>query len=268
MNEIYFPVEKVPVEDICIPGLEHPSGISHAIVVTKPDGVKRVVQYCSDIYYLVENSSIVPVFESEISRFYNVEKKIKVDRFARFFIDFILKDKLISIMEKDQIFPRIRLINSYDGSIRYHFQTGFWRVVCSNGMMRPAGTIKEFQSMHTPKLGKETSFEEVLAMTSEFLAEASEISEVYHELQEQPVNDWMMRIEEVTEETGFPVSLQEDVTERMGIELDILGGGSQPTDWLVYNAFNYQLNHNEELKAKESKKDAMDQEVLAYLLKY
>jgi len=267
MDEIYLPVEKVPVEDITIPGLEHPSGLSHAIVVTKPDGVRRVVQYCSEIYYLVENSSIIPVFEKEISRFYQVEKKIRIDRWSRFFIDFILKDKLVSIQDKDPVFPRIRLINSYDGSIKYHFQMGFWRLICSNGLMVPAGTIKEFKSMHTPKIGKETSFEEVLAMTSEFLAESNEAAEIYYELQDQPADDWMMRIEEVVEETAFPVSLQENVTERMGHELDLIPG-AQPTDWLVYNAFNYQLNHNEDLKAKQSKKDGMDQEVLAYLLKY
>jgi len=266
MTDIYFPVEKVPVEDICGPDFEHPSGISHAVVVTKPDGIKRVVQYCSELYYLVPNDSIIPEFEKEMSRFFKIEKKIGMSRYARFFIDFILMEKAMAMAPKDLVFPRIRLINSYDGSMRYHFQAGFWREICSNGMM---GLVweKGIKMMHTPKLGKETSFGAVMEMASEFLAESSEVLEVYKELQDTITGDWMDRIEEVTEETSFPVTLKEDVIERMGTELDLLGEG-EPNDWLIYNAFNYQLNHNEGLKAKESKKDTMDQEVLQYLLKY
>jgi len=265
MTDIYFPVRKVPVEEIT-PGFEHPSGISHAIVVTKPDGIKRVVQYCSELYYLVPNDSIIPEFEKELSRFFKVEKHIKMSRWARFFIDFVLTEKVMAMTKNDAVFPRIRLINSYDGSIRYHFRAGFWRQICSNGMM---GVVweKGIKQMHTPKLGKETSFGAVMEMASEFLAEASEILEIYRELQDNSVKDWMDRIEEVVEETAFPVTLKENVIERMGTELDILGVG-EPNDWLIYNAFNYQLNHNEDLKAKESKKDDMDQEVLQYLLKY
>jgi len=265
MTDIYFPVEKVPVEEIT-PGFEHPSGISHAIVVTKPDGKKRVVQYCSDIYYLVPNDSIIPEFEKEMSRFFKIEKQVRMSRWARFFIDFILMEKGTQMAPKDMVFPKIRLINSYDGSIRYHFQAGFWRQICSNGMM---GFVweKGIKQMHTPKLGKETSFGAVMEMASEFLAESSDILEVYKELQDSEVPDWMNRIEEVAEETAFPITMQEDVVERMGTELDMLSG-TVPNDWLIYNAFNYQLNHNEDLKAKESKKDAMDQEVLQYLLKY
>ena len=267
MTDIYFPVEKVPVEEITIPELEHPSGISHAIVVTKPDGIKRVVQYCSELYYLVPNESIIPVFETEMSRFFNVEKKIKMDKWARFFIDFILKDKAVIMNPVDTVFPRIQLINSYDGSIRYHFLVGYYRLVCSNGLIVPAGFVKQIVSMHTPKLGDETSFENVLQMTSEFLAETSDITEIYRELQDQSVRDWMLRIEEVVEETSFPISLQEDVIDRMGIEL-ATNTKAKPNDWLIYNSFNYQLNHNEGLKAKHSKKNGMDQEVFEYLLKY
>lgn len=266
MTDIYFPVEKVPVKEI-MPGYEHPSGISHAIVVTKPDGTKRVVQYCSNTYYLVPNNTIIPIFEKEISRFFKIEKRIRAFNWAIFSIDFLLKDKLISIMDEDLILLRITMINSYNGSRKYHFQTGFFRVICSNGMMIPAGSVNKITAMHTPKLGKETSFEAVLEMTSKFLSEASEIAEVYYELQEQPVSDWMMRIEEVAEGTKFPISLKEDVTDRMYQELLALPE-AEPNDWLVYSAFNYQLNYNEEFKAKESKREEMDQDVLAYLLKY
>ena len=60
-KDLYFPVEKVLVDQI-MPGYEHPSGISHAVIVTKPDGTKRVVNYCSDIYHLVPNETVMGSF--------------------------------------------------------------------------------------------------------------------------------------------------------------------------------------------------------------
>lgn len=266
MTDIYFPVRKVPIEEIAA-GYDYPSGLSHAIIVTKPDGEERIVQFCSDLYHLVPNDTVIPELEKEVSRFFKIEKKIKMWGWSRFFIDFIIKDKSIEISKGDNVFARFRTINSYDGAIRYHYQMGFWRQICGNGLTIPIGEVRELVSMHTPKLGKETSFEALLQMTSEFMAEASDIAEIYYELQENTVKDWMMRIEEVAEETSFPISLTEDVAYRMGKELEALPG-IEPNDWLVYNAFNYQLNHNDELKAKESKKDTMDQEVLDYLLRY
>ena len=264
MTDLYFPVEMVPVEDI-MPGFEHPSGIDHAIVVTLPDGVKRVVQYCSETYHLVPNEEIVPKFQNEISRFFKVDMSIKIYRWSRFYVDFIMKDKQMMVSTKDSVFPRVRLVNSYDGSVKYQFLVGFWRQVCSNGMM--GWKWEGFKAMHTPKLGNETSFEAVMGMTSEFLAEATEMVEIYRELQDNTMDDWMGRIEEVVEETKFPVSMEENVVERMGQELDIFKG-TLPNDWLVYNAFNYQVNHNDGWKAKESKKDEIDQEVMQFLMSY
>lgn len=267
MTDIYFPVEKVAVEDI-MPGYDHPSGISHAIVATLPDGARRVLQYCSNLYSLVPNEQIIPPFEQELSKYYKVEKNISMDRWSRFYVDFVIKEHAINIGQgKDPIFPKITLINSYDGSIKYNFMAGFFRLICTNGMMVPEGEVQKLKSMHTPRIEKLTEYGAVMEMVSEFLSVAQDTSEVYHELQEQETSDWLMRIEEVTESTSFPATLQEDVSARMGLELDE-GTGLIPTDWLVYSAFNYQLNHNEGLKAKQSKKDAMDQEVLEYLLRY
>lgn len=266
MTDIYFPVEKIPVDQI-ISGFEHPSGINHVIVITKPGGVKRIVQYCSEIYHLVPNAEVVPAFETELSKFFKVEKRIRMRNWARFYIDFILKDKMLEVVEKDAVFPKITLINSYDGAVKYQFTSGFYRLICTNGLTIPVGEQRKFKSMHTPKLGKETSFGAVLEMASEFLASASDIFESYRELHEQQVRNWELRIEEVVEETSFPPSLQEDVMARMQIEMSLFKE-LPPSDWMIYNAFNYQLNHNEDLKAKESKKEDVDSEVLEYLLKY
>jgi hypothetical protein len=41
--------------------------------------------------------------------------------------------------------------------------------------------------------------------------------------------------------------------------------GQVPNDWLVYNAFNYQLNHNENFKSNEVFKTLYDRQVFNFV---
>ena len=41
---------------------------------------------------------------------------------------------------------------------------------------------------------------------------------------------------------------------------------SPVTDWLIYNAFNYQLNHNEKIGFFEEYKEVVDQKILEFML--
>ncbi len=266
LNEIYFPVEKIPNPEL-EKGVELPSGLQYAVQVTKPDGVKRIVNYCSEIYHLVPNDTVIPLFLDTISKYYKVETKVKISQWARFYVDFNLKDKGVIIDKGDPVFPSIRIINSYDGSIKYQYANRLWRQICSNGMGVWTGGNVSMKMMHTPAIGEEVSFEGIMEMTSMFLAELGEHTEVYKELADQRVRNPELRVEEIIEETSFPTTFHEDVLYRLNEEKEQLRL-PEITDWLVYNAFNYQLNHNEELKAKESKKEKMDQEVLTYLLNY
>lgn len=266
LNEIYFPVEKIPNPSLD-DGVELPSGLQYAVQVTKPNGEKRIVNYCSEVYELVHNESILPLFLETIERYYKIEVRTKMRDWSKFFIDFIILDKPVQITNQDYINAKIRVINSYDGSIKYQYANSFWRKVCGNGLHAWVGGDTKLKKMHTPAIGEKVTFEAVMEMTSKFMAEIGEHSEVYKELAEAPVRDPELRIEEIIEETSFPTSLQEDVMYRLEEERNALNL-TQITDWFIYNAFNYQLNHNEELKAKESKKEKMDQEVLDFLLTY
>jgi len=265
LKDLYFPVEKIENPEIA-KGVELPSGLQHAVQITKPDGVKRIVNYCSDLYHLVPNEQVIPLFLDEISRYYDVDVDFKIRDWARFQIHFIIKNKAVDIMRGDKLFPKLDVINSYDGSRRYQYVGGIWRQVCGNGM-GVWDTKTRLTKMHTPAIGEEVSFGKVMELVSQFIADLSEHTEVYHELQESEINDPAGRIEEVIEETNFPTTLHEDVLFRLEEERNQLQM-EYVTDWLIYNAFNYQLNHNTSLKAKEGKKENMDQEVLQYLLTY
>lgn len=266
ISDLFFPVQKVPVEEI-MPGYIHPSGISHAVIVTLPNGTKKVVNYCSEIYHLVPNETVVQPFIDSMKNFFEIDVKFSIVGYSVSFIDIIFKKSPLLMTPGDIIYPKIRMVNSYDGTRKYQFIAGLWRQICTNGMGLPHGAQREFKGMHTPKLGGETNFEHVLSMASEFLASSADIFEAYQELHEQRVKMPKFRIEEVIEATSFPSSLELDVAERLALEM---GSLKQPeaNDWLIYNAFNYQLNHNEDIKTKEKKREDIDREVLDYLIKY
>lgn len=267
LKDIYFPVEKVEVDHI-MPGFEHTSGLKNAIVVTKPDGQKRVVKYVSDIYHLVPNQSVIDPFIKHMGQFFEVEAVVSMRNWASFQVSILLKDKIFEIMKGDAIFPKIDQINSYDSSRKYQFRAGFHRLICENGMTAPVGPAHlNIKRMHTPSIEALTSFEAVVEMAHELMEIAEEPVELYRELAGQETSDLQERIEEVIEETGFPRSLGEDVAYRANLEMDALGL-KMANDWLVYSAFNYQLNHSEDIKAKEGKKDNIDEAVLSYLTDY
>lgn len=266
LQELYVPVEVIPNPDID-KGIEVPSGLKNVVRVTKPDGTQRTVNYCSDIYHLVKNEDVVVPFQQAISKYYEVEPSFRIRDWSKFYVDFIIKNKSVSIMKGDDLQTRIRMINSYDGSAKYQFYVSFWRKVCANGMMGWVDAGHRVKKMHTPAIGKEVEFGSILEMTSLFIADMSDNSELYKELTDHELTRPYERIEEVIEETSFPTSLAEDVVERFEKEKDILSV-KVANDWLVYNAFNYQLNHNQDVQTKEQKRDKIDVEVLDHLINY
>lgn len=266
LEDIYFPVEKVPSDSIA-PGYTFPNGINNAIVINTPKGEKKVVNYCSDIYFLVKNQDIIPPFMEEIKKHWAVDTIVSHRGYTQFFIDFILKDKGLGIMKDDKVFPRVRLANSYDSKLKYHFDLGFLREICTNGMTIPYGSSYKLKKLHTPSLDDLTSFEAVMEMTSNFLKLSEQLSEGYFELTTHKVRNIESRIDDVLDATRFSPGLRDDVLERLEIERQQLKL-TEVSDWLVYNAFNYQLNHNEDLKTKELKKEDIDAEVLNFLINY
>ena len=265
IKSIFFPVEKIPTVDL-LPGYEYPSDSNHAVVITKPDGTKKVVNFCSEDYQLVKNSEVVPAFLDEVSKFWDIDTQIRQNGWSQFFIDIIIKNDAHKVVQVGEVFPKIRMVNSYDGRIRYHFNMGFWRKVCSNGLSIPLSENIVIRKLHTPGITKVTEFSAVLQMTTEFISKADGFVELYRELTDQVLRNPQDRVKEVIEETKFPSSLEESVMERLQFESRLIN--TPINDWMVYNAFNYQLNHSEEVKTKEMKRVEVDEEIINYLLNY
>lgn len=265
IKSIFFPVEKVSMADI-MPGYQYPSDSSHAIRVIKPDGSKAIVNFCSEDYQLVRNEDVVTPFITEMQKFWEIDTQVKQNGWSQFFVDVILKSQAHKVIKVGEIFPKVRMINSYDGRIRYHFDMGFWRKVCSNGLTVPLDGGVSIKKLHTPGITQVTEFSAVLQMVTEFIKKADDLVELYKELTDQVLRSPIDRVKEVIEETKFPSSLEEDVMKRLEYEANLMA--TPINDWMVYNAFNYQLNHSEEVKTKEIKRMEVDEQVINYLLNY
>jgi hypothetical protein len=86
----------------------------------------------------------------------------------------------------------------------------------------------------------------------------------YKQLADQKIPNLEERVEEVMLNSKFPKRQQEAVLERVNQEISEYKIAQ--TDWAVYNGFNGELNHNEEIGMPEHKKNQLDQQILDYLL--
>jgi len=262
LEPIFMPVQKVEAKSI-LKGYSFNSDNSHMIVVKTPIGMK-VVNSCSEDYTIVSNKEILLPFVDELLGKYNLGVTVNKRKDAQFYIDFNLPDKQFKVLKKDDLIPRMRIQNSYNGRVKYCIELGFCRLVCTNGMTVPEGFHSRVKMMHTPGAGEGLALAKSMTMLAEFIKNAPAIMEPYMQLSNKPVKDIEGRVQEILENTKFPKRQAEEVLDRINFEINTLK--LPATDWLIYNGFNYQLNHNEAINTVEHKKDKIDESVLIHLL--
>lgn len=267
LKSLLYPVEKVHSEDL-VPGMQFGQQQSRAIVVNTPKG-RKVVNFCSPQYHLVPNRDIIePIIEALDG--YKLDFVTWNRGDARFSLDILVNDITTEVGNKDKVIPRVRLYNSYDGRLKYQFHMGFFRLICSNGMVIAAEGFEDKniskKMRHTPSLEKHTTKVIVKDMVESFKDNLDIFKLPFDTLNKQKVGNLEQRVEDVINATKFPSRRTEDVIERVQYEVGQL---KKPiiTDWLVYNSFNFQLNHNKDIKTDIHKKENIDQQVLSFLLK-
>lgn len=262
-----FPVEKVKVMDL-VQGSTVAStknGITHAIVNMEKD---EILSFVSEDYALIKNTDIIDAFE----KFFG-ERDIKVEmqtwayNDVKFKISFSLLDYIEPIQLNDLVFPQFYILNSYNRTQRYLFGMSVLREVCGNGL---TAWVQEdvVNMLHTPGADDGIATKESLELIQDFLPAFEETLDPYYELAERviPTRDALFaRIDEVAGEVKFPVKLIEDA--KFQAMSEVQDYEFTPSDWLVYNALNYQLNHNaENLLGRKANK--LDHKVLDYLMNY
>jgi hypothetical protein len=263
-QNLLYPVYKVASEELQ-PGILTNSYNSHAIVVETPGG-KLKVNDCSSEYSLIRNNAIIePIVEGLISRGHKIQVQGIAWNNAVFSFNIIAGLGPNEKVVVDKLYPSINTLNSYNGKIRCTSRLNIFRGLCENGLMLPEESMARFlEFSHTPSNEEHIAVGKILQLFEEFLLHADAIAEVYDDLKVSPVSNVEARVEEVIENTKFPKKFQEDVLDRINLEATKFH--LKQTDWLVYNGFNYQLNHHEELVWDPKKRVVADQEILAYLL--
>jgi hypothetical protein len=260
-ENLIYPVRKVPTEEIT-PGIITNSYNSHAVVVETPQGLLKVND-CSKDYQLIRNEAIIRPIIEDLGKRHKIFIQGLSWHDAVFNIS-IAVDKELGKVEVDKLYPMIRLLNSYNGKIRAVIDMGIWRGVCTNGLTVPEGFNEFREYSHTPSNEEHLAVGQILETFERFLEHTDDVLDVYDDLKSSPVSNISFRVEEVIENTNFPAKFGEDVADRINFEAAKFH--LRQTDWLVYNGFNFQLNHHEELVWDPKKRAKADREILTYLL--
>lgn len=262
---LFFPIKKMKASNFVKKGLEFTPNKSHFVVADTPDG-QYVVNTCSSTYELINNQELITPVIEKLEAAYDLKIKASVHNYSRFHVDFVIQDHNVGTRKKDDIFPRIRLNNSYDGSMKYSYEFGFYRLVCTNGLTAPiAGTQHKMKMMHTPAAGDSVALNKTLDAIDIFVEQSAQIIKGYKPLMDKNYKTLAQATEKMMEaikETKYPGRQSELAAERLAKEVNM---GYPLNDWLVYNAMNFALFQNES-KMKEHKRAGMDIKVLNYLL--
>ena len=264
LKDLYFDVEKVNLEEL-FPKYKFSPNKRFGIIAKD----NHIVNTCSAQYGLVSNFDLLEPLLKELEG--NFGKHVEIQKATNrnnsaFYIDFIINQQDTQIGKTrnvgDIVNPRVRWTNSYDGSTSHEVSFGAYRLVCTNGMTLPVFD-KHIKLRHSTGIGARAARDTVQGI-QEFVDKFKDLTEGYSILSERKIGDIDARIEEITNETKFPQRQMEYVQTRVRSEAKTMG--APVTDWLIYNGFNFQLNHNEAIKVKEHKKEKQDSTILNYIL--
>lgn len=280
LQQLYAPVKKVELNSI-FPGREFPRACDHAIM----DKKGNILSFCSNSYNLRSNSTLFkPLEELMTENKIPFDRKIKIVDGTKFYVDYILRERVKSRTVND-ILPKFSIWNSYDGTVKTTMKFGFYRVVCSNGLVRPHGTQVNIAKKHRKALGEEdgidislTKESEILTSVKGFLMDTKKDMEVYEQMNKVKAD--VQRILKIADKLKFSKKLLDTSVERFELETStnksltyvnengeiVTHEGSPATLYTVYNAINYAIyncNPKELPQAKLKRDELVLAEVLA-----
>lgn len=256
------------------------------IVVGVIDGEEFDLNYCSPRYELVPNANIFPKVEN-ILRAHGIkfEANYSHTNHARFYGSFVITDdRFAYIMEGTN--DKIRFIrnfqHSYNGLTKYKGVAGFYRLICSNGLVVPVKEMKDYnlivQGKHTSSILK--SLEQFSQIMEHVTANLGDVKSAITRKYEMLGNAWVKKPEDrVTEilkanKIGVVDNVRGNtMNEIMGrIEKESktvgLGYNGKVNDWLIYNSINNYLHNDDFNIAPPEKRRETDSKVLEYMLKF
>lgn len=138
-----------------------PEGDDSGFIGNRRIDTKEVLGVVSEKYNILQNNSLFSRADEVFNEMGLSTKKVqyivtKGGAQARAIYTF--ENIGVKIAEKDDLILRLSVANSFDGSIGAMFEVGFLRLVCTNGLLAPAGRGTTINKKHT--ITAEASFTE------------------------------------------------------------------------------------------------------------
>lgn len=276
LNDLLFPVE--------LNDNPRKTNSEYSKVVTGIiNGEEMDLNYCSDRYRLIPNGDIFPNIEDVlISHGINYQPNYRHINNVRFYADYTIQDDRYAYRMKnttDLVYPMLNVQHSYNGLTKYKIVFGYFRLVCSNGLVIP---IEEMKKYNLFIVGKHTeqivhSFKELNIMLSHFGTNAKliigDIVAKYELLGDSAVTNMEDRIKEVLNATKIKIvenskfNTIDVITNIVKKEANdsTLGYGGTINDWLIYNGINQYINSDRTIAAPEIRAEN-DSKVFEYML--
>lgn len=203
-----------------------------------------------------------------------------------FAVDYVLDDPNYVIKVKgkavdgntrkvgDVIKPMLRFVNSYDGMSKASGTFGFYRLVCTNGLM-VAHEVVGFKVLHKGMVAQ-VVLPQIAPLVQKFMDnEFYTLSKKFEVLAETTIKDlnlWVKGVADRTKLFGYEISEKNPlpslnarlVLDTIQREAELLG--VVPNAWLGYNAFNEVLH--DKLKKGFDKQKALDVSLFNTVLEF
>jgi hypothetical protein len=268
INDLLFKVEKVEVT-------EYPTISDFGYqIFGYPNGVKTLLNCCSERYRLIPNVDIIPNVLQVLDKTglkYSVSYRM-ID-YSVFYVDIIISDDRYYIGTKqDKLQMKISIAHSYNNSEKYHISMGtFHRVKCTNGLWMTKYDTEKYGlniiGKHTEKINESLHmFENKLnfVLTNDVFQKCLES---FQPLFDNWVEKWTDRVEEVMKVAaiGTTANNVNHVASQIRKEASELYNG-KVNDWLIYNGVNHLLFDDNSNVALDAARKVKDSKVLEYLL--
>jgi len=279
LDDLVFPVELI----------DNPNKTNREyskIVTGIVEGEEMDLNYCSPIYELVPNEMIFPKVE-EIFNQHGIAFSVQYSHTqnARFYGNYIIEDQRFGYKMQgtnDVIKFIWNFQHSYNGLTKYKGVAGFYRMICTNGLVVPVQEMKEYnlvlEGKHTASILRSLDeFSQILVnVTNNLGVVKTAIVQKYESLGGRWVAKPEDRVKEVLQASKIAIienakfNTVNDIMNTVMSEANQTGLGynGRVNDWLIYNGINQYVNNDDRNIAAPEKRRETDSKVLECMLEY
>jgi hypothetical protein len=240
-----------------------------------PQGRTIKVNTCSDVYNLVHN---VDVFGTARQVLLNADiqfsESYEIINNCRFYGTYIIDGYDFTISSGDTIKPMLKIQHSYCGKTKYKIIFGYFRLICTNGLIVALDEMSDFNfniiGKHTDKL--DSSLAQLLETVTYFVNNSEVLTENFTMLQNRIENDPKTRIIDCLKACNIQAIDRKNynsidaILAQIDSESWLLSFGIV-TDWLIYNGINWYIYNEKGDNEAPEKKQELDGKVLSYMIK-